>query len=100
MFTAAQCALDQFGGVDLLVNNADYGHHRAFRDWDLDDMERMTVESERLVDAVIKALAKGKHEMTFPRFIAAGYVVRAIAPGFMRFSTKRKTLDALAKERR
>jgi NAD(P)-dependent dehydrogenase (short-subunit alcohol dehydrogenase family) len=55
---------------------------------------------ERLVDAIIKALAKGKHEITFPRFIAAGYVVRAIAPGFMRRSTKRQTLEALAKEGR
>jgi hypothetical protein len=45
----------------------------------------------------MKALAKGKHEITFPRFIAAGYVVRAIAPGFMRRSTKRQTLEALAK---
>ncbi len=198
VFAAAQRALDQFGGIDLLVNNAGYGHHRRFLDWDLDDMERMMrvnylgalywtkallppmverrrgwivfvasvggklgvpeesayaaskfamvglaealslevedsgvhvltvcpgtirtdffdeealarmppvsrrmmVEPETLVDAIIKALAKGKHEITFPRFIAAGYVVRAIAPGFMRRSTKRQTLVALAKEGR
>jgi short-subunit dehydrogenase len=30
-----------FGGVDLLVNNAGYGHHRRFLEWDLEDMERM-----------------------------------------------------------
>lgn len=29
------------GGIDLLCNNAGYGHHRAFLDWDVDDMERM-----------------------------------------------------------
>jgi short-subunit dehydrogenase len=198
VFTAARRALDQFGSVDLLVNNAGYGHHRRFLEWDLDDMERMMrvnylgalywtkallpemvarqrgwivfvasvggklgvpeetayaaskfamvglaealslevedagvhvltvcpgtirtdffdeealrrmppvsrrmmVDASTLVDAIMKALAKGQHEITFPRFIAAGYLVRAIAPGFMRRSTKRQTLEALAKEGR
>ncbi len=38
---AAQRALQQFGAVDLLVNNAGYGHHRRFLEWDVVDMERM-----------------------------------------------------------
>jgi short-subunit dehydrogenase len=195
---AAQQARDRFGTIDVLVNNAGYGHHRRFVDWDLDDMERMMrvnyfgalywtktllpsmidrrrgwivfvasvggklgvpeesayaaskfamvglaealslevedcgvhvltvcpgtirteffdaealermppvsrrmmVDADALVEAIIRALAKGKHEITFPRFIAAGYVVRAIAPGFMRRNTKRQTLEALAKEGR
>jgi short-subunit dehydrogenase len=41
VFAAAQQALERFGAIDLLVNNAGYGHHRRFLDWDLDDMERM-----------------------------------------------------------
>jgi short-subunit dehydrogenase len=61
---------------------------------------RMMVEPELLVDAIFTALAKGKYEITYPRFVAAGYVVRAIAPGFMRRNTKRQTLEALAKEGR
>jgi short-subunit dehydrogenase len=61
---------------------------------------RMMVDAEPLVDAVLGALARGKRELTFPRFIGAGYVVRAIAPGFMRRSTRRQTLDALAKSGR
>jgi short-subunit dehydrogenase len=196
VLAAAQQVDERFGGVDLLVSNAGYGHHRRFLDWDLDDMERMMrvnyfgtlywtkallprmverrrgwivfvasvagklgvpeetayvaskfamvglaealsfevedagvhvltvcpgtirtdffdeealrrmppvsrrmmVDTDSLVDAILKALAKGKRELTFPRFIAAGYVVRALAPGFMRRNTKRQTLEALAQE--
>lgn len=188
--------LGELGGVDLLVNNAGYGHHRRFLDWDIDDIERMMrvnylgtvywtkallpqmverrsgwivfvasvagklgvpeesayaaskfamvglaealsyevedygvhiltvcpgtirtdffdaealnrmppvsrrmmAEPEPLVEAILAALAQGKHEITFPRFIAAGYIVRALAPGLLRRGTKRQTLEALAKE--
>ena len=37
----AAAAASAFGGVDLLVNNAGYGRHRSFLEWDLDDMERV-----------------------------------------------------------
>ena len=188
----------RFGGVDLLVNNAGYGHHRKFLDWDLDDMERMMrvnyfgalywtkallpgmvarkrgwlvfvssvggklavpeetayagskfamsgcaealsyeveddgvhvmvvcpgtirteffdeealrrmppvsrkmmADVEPMVDAIMDGLAKGKYEVTFPRFVEMGYVVRAIAPGIMRRNTRKQTIEALAKEGR
>jgi short-subunit dehydrogenase len=188
---------ERFGAVDLLVNNAGYGHHRTFLEWDLDDMERMMrvnyfgslyftklllpqmverkqgwvvfvasvagkiatpeeapyaatkfavlglaealslevedagvhvltvcpgvirtpffdeealrrmppvtrkqwVEPEKLVDGIVWALAKGKHELTFPRKLAVAYVVRAVAPEFMRGQVKRVTLAAIEKER-
>ena len=32
---------DRFGSVEILVNNAGYGHHRPFLEWDLDDMEHL-----------------------------------------------------------
>ncbi|HVN86500.1 MAG TPA: SDR family oxidoreductase [Candidatus Binatia bacterium] len=196
VFAAARQAVDHFGAIDVLVNNAGYGHHRRFLDWDLDDQERMMrvnyfgtlywtkallpqmverrrgwlvfvasvggklgvpeetayaaskfamvglaealslevedagvhtltvcpgtihteffdeealrrmppvarrmmVEVEPLIDAIMHALATGKHEITFPRFIGAGYIVRALAPGIMRRNTKRQTLEALAKQ--
>jgi len=195
VFQAADEALRTFGTVDLLVNNAGYGRHRRFLDWEIEDMERMLrvnflgtvywtkavlphmvrrgngwvvfmasvagkigvpdesvyaaskfaqvglaealslevedagvhvltvcpgaintdffdaearrrmppvaarsmIEPERVVDAIVHALARGKREITVPRFIAAGYLVRALAPGFMRRSTKRTTLQAVAK---
>ncbi len=193
--TAARTVLDAFGHVDLLVNNAGYGHHRRFLEWAVEDIERMMrvnyfgtvywtkallpqmverrrgwlvfiasvagklgvpeesayaaskfamvglaealsievedagvhvltvcpgairtdffddealarmppvarrmmVEPEPLVDAIMKALAAGKRELTFPRFIALGYLTRVLAPGFMRRNTKRTTIDALAR---
>jgi len=196
VFAAAQRALERFGAVDLLVNNAGYGHHRRFLDWDVEDMERIMrvnylgtlywtkallpqmVERKRgwmvfmaslagrvgvpeesayvaskfalvglsealsieleddgvhvltvcpaivrteffddealarmppvsrrnmlapevLVDAVIAALAQGKHQITVPGRFAMAYLVKAVAPGFMRRNVKRTTLDAMAKE--
>jgi short-subunit dehydrogenase len=37
----AALATEAWGGVDLLVNNAGYGHHRRFLDWEAADIERM-----------------------------------------------------------
>jgi short-subunit dehydrogenase len=194
--TAAR-AVAAFGGIDLLVNNAGYGHHRTFLEWDLSDMERIMrvnyfgtlyftkallpqmierqcgwlvfmssvagviatpeesayaaskfavealasarsievedagvnvltvrpgvirtpffdaealarmppvskrqfVAAEELVDAIVSALARGRRTLTFPRWIASGYLVQALAPGFMRRQIRRTTLDALARAR-
>jgi short-subunit dehydrogenase len=61
---------------------------------------RSRVPVDGLVDAVLDALARGRHELTYPRGISAGYVVQALAPGFMRRQVKRHTLGALARRRR
>jgi hypothetical protein len=188
-------AVERFGRVDVLINNAGYGGHRRFLEWPLDDIERMMrvnylgsvywtkallphmvargsgwivfmasvagkigvpdesayvaskfamvglaealgvevedagvhvltvcpgaidtdffdaealarmppvarrsmIGPERVVDAVMKALARGRHEVTVPRAIAAGYVVRALAPGFMRRNVKRTTSGAMGR---
>ncbi len=179
----------ELGAVDLLVNNAGYGHHRSFLDWDLDDMERMIrvnylgslywtrlllpamvargrgrlvfvssvagrlavpgesayaaskfalsglaealslelegsgvsvltvypgtvrtaffddeamaampavakrnmVETSELVEQVLAAIESGRRELTWPRFIAAGYVLRALLPALFRRSVLRST---------
>jgi short-subunit dehydrogenase len=57
--------------------------------------KRSMVEPEGLVEAIVKALAAGKHELTYPRPLAAAYVTKAIAPGFMRRGVKRSTIGAV-----
>jgi short-subunit dehydrogenase len=62
--------------------------------------KRGMVEPAPLVEAIIAALAAGKHELTYPRYIAAGYLTKALAPGFMRRNVKRTTRDAMTKAQR
>jgi short-subunit dehydrogenase len=50
---------------------------------------RLMIQVEPVVDATMTALARGEHEITVPRFIGFSYLVRAIAPAFMRRNTKR-----------
>jgi short-subunit dehydrogenase len=186
---AAARARAELGGVDLLVNNAGYGHHRRFAEWDAGDMARMMrvnydgalfaskallpdmlarrrgwivfvtsvaghisvpdesaycaskfallglaralsleVEGqgvhvlavcpgairtpffdaealarmplaarrtmagpEGLVDAILDALARGKREIVYPRWLRVGILVQALAPGFMRRMVARST---------
>jgi len=54
--------------------------------------KKSMIPPERVVDATLAALARGKHEVTVPGSIRAGYVVRAVAPEFMRRSVKRTTI--------
>jgi short-subunit dehydrogenase len=196
VLATAKTVLAELGAVDVLVNNAGYGHHRRFLDWDLDDMERMLrinflgslywtkallpqmverrqgwivfvasvagklavpeesayaaskfamvgfaealsieveaagvhvltvcpgtvrtdffdeealarmppisrrmmIEPEVLIDAIFQGLARGKREITVPRGIAAAYVMRAVAPGILRRSTRRATIEALGRK--
>jgi short-subunit dehydrogenase len=186
-------AIEHYGHIDMLVNNAGYGRHKRFLEWELDDMVRMMdvnvngtiyftkfllphmvqrkegcivfiasvagkvatpeesvysaskhalvgladalsleveddgvyvmtvcpgsidtpffteedlarmppvaknnmADPNRLVDHIFKALAKGKHETTYPRFPATAYPVRAIAPEFMRRQVKKVTLGQI-----
>ena len=189
-------ALEQFGSIDLLINNAGYGHHRRFLEWEVADMEKMMrvnyfgalyftkailpamvarrrgwlvfvasvagriavpeesaysaskfamvglaeslalevedagvhvltvnpgtirtpffdsealgrmpavarramVEPEALVDAILEALAKGKHDLTYPRRLGVAYIVRALFPGFMRRQVKRVTIGSATRK--
>ncbi|MFP6664447.1 MAG: SDR family NAD(P)-dependent oxidoreductase [Deltaproteobacteria bacterium] len=188
-FAACAALSEALGGIDLLINNAGYGHHRRFLDWEVEDIQRMMqvnymgavhatkavlpgmvergegflvfiasvagkiappdesayaaskfamvglaeslsleveehgihvltvcpgairtpffdaealtrmpavakntmVPVQGLVDAIVRGLQRGAHEITHPRFIRAGYVVRALAPSFMRTQVRRTT---------
>jgi len=188
----AERAQEALGPIDLLVNNAGYGHHRLFLEWDLEDMERMMrvnyfgtlyftrtliesmvergrgwivfvssvagkiappdetayvaskfamvglasslsievedagvhvlnvcpgairtpffdeealerlppvarkqmAEPEGLVEAIMKALAKGKREITYPGWIRVAYPFQAMFPRFFRWQMKRNTIGA------
>jgi hypothetical protein len=54
--------------------------------------KRQMAEPEGLVDAIMAALATGKRELTYPRWIATGYISQALAPGFTRWQVKKQTL--------
>ncbi len=53
---------------------------------------RGAVPVDSLVDRIVHALARGRHELTHPGPIAFAYRVKALAPGFMRRQVKRTTL--------
>lgn len=45
---------------------------------------RTAVEPEAVARAIVRALERGRHEITIPRLAAGGYVVRTLAPGLFR----------------
>jgi short-subunit dehydrogenase len=53
---------------------------------------RQMAEPGGLVDAIMDALARGRRELTYPRWIASGYVAQALAPEFTRRQVKKQTL--------
>ncbi len=53
---------------------------------------RQMAEPEGLVEAIMDALARGRRELTYPRWIASGYIAQALAPGFTRRQVKKQTL--------
>jgi short-subunit dehydrogenase len=55
--------------------------------------KRSMIRPEAVIAATFAALERGRHEVTVPRGIQAGYVVRAVAPEFMRKQVKRTTID-------
>jgi len=60
--------------------------------------KRSMVDPEGLIEAIMRSLASGKRELTYPRLIAAAYATKAIAPGFMRRNVKRTTIDAVRRK--
>jgi len=63
---------------------------------------RSMVAPEKLVEAILRALARGRRELTYPggATVALACAIKAIAPGFLRRQVRRTTLDALARTER
>jgi len=57
--------------------------------------ERSFVEPPAFCRQVLRALARGRFEVTVPRYVAVAYAVRALLPGFHRRMTKRIRLPKL-----
>ena len=55
---------------------------------------RSVVEPADLAEAILAALARGHHELTYPRALAAAYPVRALLPGLFRRGMSRATRAA------
>jgi short-subunit dehydrogenase len=53
---------------------------------------RSMVAPEALVDATLRALARGRHRLTYPRRFALAYALRELVPGFFRWGVKRAAL--------
>jgi short-subunit dehydrogenase len=82
-------------GVHLLTVYPGVVRTPFFTEQMLADMPAKTrdsmTEPGEVVEAICQALAKGKRELTYPGGLAAGYVVRALAPGFLRQQVLRVT---------
>lgn len=53
---------------------------------------RSMIKPERVVEAILRALARGKREVTVPKMLAGAYAARALAPRLMRRGVKRATV--------
>jgi short-subunit dehydrogenase len=53
---------------------------------------RSMIEPEPLVEAILKALARGRRELVYPRRLGVIPIVRALAPGFLRRQIRRHTV--------
>lgn len=82
-------------GVHLLTVYPGVIDTPFFSDQMLSKMSQKTRDSmakpDGLVEAIVNGLAKGKREVTYPGGLAMGYVVRALAPEFLRNQVKRVT---------
>ena len=56
---------------------------------------RSFVEPPAFSAAVLRALGRGRHEVTVPGYVGIAYVVRALLPGFHRWMTARIRLPVL-----
>ncbi len=79
-FATARRAEESLGGIDVLVNNAGYGHHRRFLDWDVEDIERMMRVNYLGSMWMTKALLPGMVERGRGWLVFVASVAGKIAP--------------------
>lgn len=59
---------------------------------------RKMVEPEVMAREVLRALRRGRRELTYPRWMALAYLVQALAPGFTRRRVKRAVLGGSGRQ--
>lgn len=58
-------------------------------------VQRTFIEADVFARAVLRGLARGRHEVTVPRYVTLAYVIRALFPRFHRRATARLRLPVL-----
>jgi NAD(P)-dependent dehydrogenase (short-subunit alcohol dehydrogenase family) len=89
-------ALDRFGAIDVLVNNAGYGYRAAVEEGDDGDVERLFATNVFGAVAMIKAVLPGMRERRSGAIVNISSIgARAMPPGSGYYAATKAALEGL-----